>query len=165
MAKTPEDTKDEEGTSEEPFENAPTELDELTHAELLSMYERSSEAILFSKNIQWRSVGSTLLVYAALTGIAYFGSEDKFLVNLLGALSIFLACGVIFVLAMYQFWQFNEAQRIIEIEKNFSSLYLKIRDIKSQREGNFHRYTILLFMCITVMLGAFVTNLIVKSML
>lgn len=160
MAKAPEEV-----IPEEPFENEPTELDEFTHAELLSMYNRCSEAILFSKSIQWRSVGSALLVFVALTGIAFLDPEDKFLINLLGTLSILLTCGVIFVLVMYQFWQFNEVQRIVEIEKNFSTLYLKIRDIKNQREGNIHRYTILLFMCITVILGAFVTNLVIKKML
>jgi hypothetical protein len=165
MAKAPKDNTEEEDSPEEPFENTPSDLDEVTHSELRLMYERSCDAILFSKNIQWRSVGSALLVFAAMTGFAFFGSDDKFLVNLLGGLSIVLACGVIFVLVMYQFWQFNEVQKIVEIEKHFSSLYIKIRDVKSRREGNIHRYTLLLFMIFIVIMGAFVTNVVIKRML
>jgi len=165
MAKEPKDSDNKEISDEEPFENTPSDLDEFTHAELLLMHDRSSKSILFAKNIQWRSVGSSLLVFAAITAIAFFSSSDKFLVNLLGVLTILLATGVIFVLIMYQFWQFNEIARIVELEKHFSSLYLKIRDIKSRREGNIHRYTLLLFMCVIVILGAFVTNVVIARMI
>ena len=165
MVKESTEDQEKDVEEEEPFENTPSDLDEITHAELRLMHERSSEAILFAKNIQWRSVGASLLVFGALIAIAFFGSADKSLVKLLGVLSILLACGVIFVLVMYQFWQFNEIGRIVEVERYFSSLYLKIRDIKSQREGNLHRYALLLFMIIVVVTGALVSNLVIKRML
>jgi len=165
MAKDSKANENDEVDETEPFENSPSDLDESTHAELLLMYERASESILFAKNIQWRSVGSSLLVFGAIIAIAFFGSSDEFLVNLLGVLTIVLAIGVIFVLIMYQFWQFNEIARIVELEKYFSTLYLKIRDIKSRREGNIHRYTLLLFMCVVVTLGAFVTNVVIARMI
>lgn len=147
------------------FENSPSSLDEMTHKELRMMHNQSSRAILFAKNIQWRTVGSSLLVFGALIALAFYGASDRNLVRLLGMLTIVLAIGAIFVLSMYQFWQFNEIRRLVEIEKNFSSLYIKIRDVKSKREGNVHRYTILMFMCIVVLLGAIVSNIVITGKL
>ena len=147
------------------FENSPSSLDEMTHKELCMMHNQSSRAILFAKNIQWRTVGSSLLVFGALIALAFYGASDRNLVRLLGMLTIVLAIGAIFVLSMYQFWQFNEIRRLVEIEKNFSSLYIKIRDVKSKREGNVHRYTILMFMCIVVLLGAIVSNIVITGKL
>ncbi|MHA1597160.1 MAG: hypothetical protein ACTSV1_00415 [Alphaproteobacteria bacterium] len=163
MAKNSNDEKDAVDEVEEPFENQPSDLDEMTHTELRLMHEEAAAAILFAKNIQWQSVGAALLVFGACVGIVVFtGAGDTF-VNQISALTILLTCGVIFVLTMYQFWQFNEINRINEIERHFSSLYEKIRNIKSHREGNLHRYTLLLFMITTVVLGAVVTNIAIKQ--
>lgn len=165
MAEIQKTRKGREESDTEIFENRPSDLDESTHAELRLMFDRASEAILFAKKIQWQSVGACLLVFVAIIGIAFFGASDKPLVKLLGIVTIILTCGVIFVLIMYQFWQFNEINKITEIERHFSTLYLKIRDLKSRREGNFHRYTLLLFMCTTVIVGAIITNLVIKRLL
>jgi len=149
-------------SEQENFINDPSTLDELTHKELRLMHKEASTAILFAKDIQWRSVGASLLVFGACIAIAVSTSADLAFANLLSALTILLACGVIFVLIMYQFWQFNEITRIIKIEKHFSSLYVKIRDSKSRREGNAHRYTLLIFMIAVVVLGAVVANIAIK---
>lgn len=161
MAKDKDDDLDEDETEE----NVPSELDELTHAELRIMYEKSYAALLFAKNIQWRSVGASLITFAACIAIAVSTDADRSFANLLSALTILLATGVIFVLVMYQFWQYNEISRINEIERHFSSLYRDIRDIKSRREGMVHRYTLLTFMITTVILGAIVANLGIKQAL
>ncbi len=157
--------RDDDDDARASFENSPSSLDEMTHEELRMMHNQSSRAILFAKNIQWRTVGSSLLVFGALIALAFYGASDRNLVRLLGMLTIVLAIGAIFVLSMYQFWQFNEIRRLVEIEKNFSSLYIKIRDVKSKREGNVHRYTILMFMCIVVLLGAIVSNIVITGKL
>ncbi|MCK5445337.1 MAG: hypothetical protein KAI73_06910 [Rhodospirillaceae bacterium] len=157
--------RDDDDDARASFENSPSSLDEMTHEELRMMHNQSSRAILFAKNIQWRTVGSSLLVFGALIALAFYGASDRNLVRLLGMLTIVLAIGAIFVLFMYQFWQFNEIRRLVEIEKNFSSLYIKIRDVKSKREGNVHRYTILMFMCIVVLLGAIVSNIVITGKL
>jgi len=159
MAKKTKDDADKEDSAKEPFENEPSSLDDLTHTELRLMHEEASAAILFAKNIQWQSVGASLVVFGACIAIAVFTSAGKAFVNLLSGMTILLACGVIFVLIMYQFWQFNEIKRIKMIEKNFSTLYRRIRNIKSRREGNVHRYTLLLFMITVVILGAVVANI------
>ena len=160
MAKEPEMNEE-----ERPFENTPTELDDLTHHELSLMFERSTEAVLFAKNIQWRTVGSSLIVMAVFITLVMFGKPSDELANILGVATIVLAGGVIFVLTLYQSWQYNEISRIVELEKNFSTLYRKIRDVKSRREGNFHRYTLLLIMAGVVAVGAGVTIYVIKQVL
>ena len=160
MAKGPEMNEE-----ERPFENTPTELDDLTHHELSLMFERSTEAVLFAKNIQWRTVGSSLIVMAVFITLVMFGKPSDELANILGVATIVLAGGVIFVLTLYQSWQYNEISRIVELEKHFSTLYRKIRDVKSRREGNFHRYTLLLIMAGVVAVGAGVTIYVIKQVL
>ncbi|MEQ8665080.1 MAG: hypothetical protein RIC16_05090 [Rhodospirillales bacterium] len=140
-------------------ENRPTDLDEKSHRELMALHAQAASAILFAKNIQWRSVGSALLVFAAMIAIAVSTHADRKFIDVMSLISIFLTCGVIFVLVMYQFWQFNEISRVREIEKHFSSVYREISSIKSRREGNFHRYTLLTFMIVSVILGAVVANI------
>ncbi len=148
-----------EAPKPEPFVNEPSSLDETTHAEMRLMHETASEAILFAKNIQWRSVGSALAVYGAFIAIAVFTSADKAFIDLLKIVAIVLACGAVFVLAMYQFWQVNEINKLNAIDRHFSTLYLRISRIKSRREGNLHRYTILMFMIAAVILGVVVVIL------
>ncbi|MFC1673177.1 hypothetical protein ACFL12_03385 [Pseudomonadota bacterium] len=152
-----EKTEDNEDKEETPFINEPSSLDELTHSELLLMHGEASKSLLFAKSIQWRSVGSTLLVYGGCIAIAVFTPADVAFARLLTALIIVLACGVIFLLIMYQFWQFNEINRLREIDTNFSTLYIKINNTKSRREASAHRYTILLSMIVMVILGAIVS--------
>ena len=150
---------------DEPFENQPSDLDELTHMELRLMHQEASSAILFAKNIQWRSVGASLLVFGACIAVAVATPIDMMFANLLSGITIVLTCGVIFVLLMYQFWQFNEISRIRKIEENFSTLYIKISGLKSRREGNAHRYTIFFFMSAVVIMGAVVANIAIKKLL
>lgn len=159
------DTKPEESMAESSFENEPSSLDEMTHQELRMMHAESSAAILFAKKIQWSSVGSSLLVFGACIAIAVSTDADKSFANILSGLTILLACGVIFVLMMYQFWQFNEIARIRQAEDHFSTLYQKICVSKSRREGNAHRYTLLIFMITVVIMGAVVANIAIKQTL
>ena len=164
MAKKPE-TDEQSKDDEKPFENTPSELDDLTHHELRLMFDRSAEAVLFAKNIQWRSVGSSLIVMAVFVAVVMFGKPSDELANILGVATIILAGGVIFVLTLYQSWQYNEISRIVELEKHFSSLYRKIRDVKSRREGNVHRYTLLMLMVVVEVAGAGVTLYVIKQVL
>jgi hypothetical protein len=140
----------------EVFVNEPSSLDDSTHRELELMHREASSAILFAKSIQWRSVGSSLLVYGAFIAIAVATEAGAKFIDVMKIVSILLACGVIFVLVMYQAWQVNEINKINAIDRHFSTLYLRISRIKSRREGNFHRYTILTFMILAVILGVVV---------
>lgn len=147
------------------FENTPSALDDKTHAELMLMHGEASRNLLFAKNIQWRSVGSALIVFAGCIAISRFISADADFARVLSGLIILLTCGVIFVLIMYQFWQFNEISRLREIDAQFSSLYVKISNLKSRREANAHRYTILACMIAIVILGAVIASLAIEQVL
>ena len=147
------------------FTNQPSDLDALTHEELRLMHQEATTNLLFAKNIQWRSVGSTLFVFIGFIAITQFTAAADSSKHLLPALIIVLTCGVIFVLLMYQFWQFNEVSRIRQIEKNFSSLYNKINGLKSHREANTHRYTLLIFMVAVVILGGVVTSVALQQII
>ncbi len=147
------------------FENEPSTLDEMTHAEMRLLYEESTKTIRFIKNLQWSTAGSTLLVFGAFVIIAALTEADKAFASKLTALTILLTISVIFSLIMYQFWQYNEAQKINELAKFFSSAFRRVRNVKSTRESNVHRYILLLFMVVLVMLGAVVAYLGLQQVL
>lgn len=138
---------------ERPFENEPSSLDENTHLELQLLYRESIDAIRFAKHIQWWTVGSALLMFFAFIGIAKFVDANMNYAKILTALVIFIAMSSISALVIYQFWQYNEQIKIAEITKHFSSLFKKIRRIKSKRESDVHRYMLLVFMISLIVIG------------
>jgi len=137
----------------------PSPLDKKTHSELRMLYEESTETLRFVKNHQWKTVGATLLTYLGIVFIAGFVNADAGLTNKLMAVTILLACSVIATLGIYQFWMHNEVSKIDSMQPHMSSLFTDIRAVKSRREGNIHRYTLLLFMIVVVVLGATVVHL------
>jgi hypothetical protein len=70
-----------------------------------------------------------------------------------------MTTSVIFTLIIYQFWMHNEARKIDAMGEHMSSVFREIRAIKSRREGNLHRYTLLIFMIIAIVFGAVVVHL------
>ncbi|MBT3559152.1 MAG: hypothetical protein HN644_05530 [Rhodospirillales bacterium] len=140
-------------------EVTPSELDELSHAELQMLYRESTETLRFVKNMQWRVVGSTLLTLGGMVVIASMVDADKSLTNTFMGISILLCVGVVFTLIIYQFWQHNEIMKIDAMNSHFSSLFAKVRAKKSRMEGNIHRYLLLFFMIVTVILGVTVAHL------
>jgi len=145
--------------SETTFENEPSNLDEMTLWELRLMHQESAAAVLFAKGMQWRLVGGTLLIFGAMIVFGLFAPTNPQFEKVLAATSILLTCGIIFILTMYQFWQFNEFAKMDEIETNFSTLYVKIRSKQSRRMPGYQRYTLLLSMIIAVVVGAVVANM------
>lgn len=138
------------------FELNASTLDEQTHTELNMLYAESTETLRFVKSHQWKTVGSTLLTYGGLILIAVVVKADAALINKLEAITILLATSVIFTLIIYQFWTHNEQNKLDFMEHYYSNLFRDIRAMKSRLEGNLHRYTLLLFMAVVVVLGAVV---------
>jgi len=136
-----------------------TSLDELTHAEMSLLYRESTDTVRFAKHLQWWTVGATLLSYLAAVGIAKMVSADRAFVDKLTMAIILLTMGVIFTLSVYQFWQHTELAKIENISKRFSTLFAEIRKLKSSREANVHRFLLLGFMIVTVLMGAVITHL------
>jgi phage shock protein PspC (stress-responsive transcriptional regulator) len=135
-------------------EHQSSTLDELTHAELGFLYQESTETVRFAKTQQWWTVGSTLLVFGALVGIAKLVSADKGYVDLLTVVIILLTMAVIFTLVVYQMWQHTEMMKIENIAAYYSDLFRDVRKLKSRNEANIQRYLLLAFMVFTVTIGA-----------
>ena len=143
----------------------PSELDELTHAEMSVLYRESTDTVRFAKKLQWWTVGSTLLVYLALIAVAKLVGADRAFTGQLTMVAIILAMVVIFTLVVYQFWQHTELAKIEEISRHMSSLFTKIRRFKSRREANVHRHLLLAFMICAVLLGAAFTHFSLQQLL
>ncbi len=148
---------DNDDESEGRFENEPSNLDELTHAEMRLLYEESTTSIRFAKYLQWWTVGSTLVVDGAFLAIAKFVSTDMDYANKLTAMIIVLTTAVIATLIIYQFWQYTELMKIEKISKLFSTAFQNVRQTKSRLEANIHRYLLLLFMILTLIIGSIVS--------
>lgn len=140
-------------------EVTPTELDELSHAELRMLYAESTETLRFVKSLQWKTVGSTLITFGGLILIARSIDANKALTDKFMAISILLTLAAIFTIILYQFWQANEHAKITSMNSRFSSIFRTVRAHKSSLEANIHRYTLLTFMILTIVLGAVVTHL------
>lgn len=131
----------------------PSDLDDLTHLELRAMHQTASSSILFAKFIQWSCLGFAQTLLFAAVFLVKFSPYPEALIDLTSLAIILLACGTIFILFMYQMWQFNEIRRIRQIEKHFSSLSQQINHLESRRERNTERYTMLAFKVSVIIAG------------
>ncbi len=132
-----------------------SEADELTHAELLCLYQDSEENIRFSKLVQWRTTGGTFAIFVIFGLLSNNKSEDftkilAFLTYVVGVISIYM-------LVLFQLWQGTEREKVRIIISRLSNLAQKIYNTKSTQLANFERYTILCFMCCTILTGGFLT--------
>jgi len=143
----------------------PSALDELTHAEMSLLYRESTDTVRFAKQLQWWTMGSTLLAYLALIAVAKLVVADRAFTGQLTLVVIILAMVVIFTLSVYQFWQHTELAKIEEISRHMSSLFSKIRRFKSRREANVHRHLLLAFMICGILLGAVFTHFSLQQLL
>jgi len=143
----------------EKFENKPSNLDSLTHRELETLYKESTETIRFAKKLQWWTLGSTLLAFGGMIGITKLVKADQAFGDMMSLLNILLAIAVIFALVTYQMWQHTETRKIEVVARNYSTLFARIRRIKSKREANVQRYIMLILLILAVILGAIVTHM------
>ncbi len=141
-----------------------TMLDSSTHAEILVLYRESTDSLRFIKNLQWKTVGSTLLVFFGLIAIARMVDATEALANSFRLISVLMTCAVIFTLIIYQFWMYNELKKLAFLERPLSNMFRITRKIKSRREGNLHRYTLLFFMMAVLGLGFIVLHLSLRSL-
>ena len=142
---------------EKTFVDEPSTLDDKTHTEMCMLYKESVDSLRFAKYMQWWTVGSTLLVFFAFIGIAKFVGANMIYAKILTALTIFIAMSGIFALLIYQVWQHTEKEKIKGMTPHLSSLFNRIRRIKSRREANVHRYILLFFMIATIVIAAVVS--------
>lgn len=152
MANVPEE-KGSPAEGAEVAANVPSELDERTHAEMLMLYHECATSVRFAKSQQWHTTAGTLLIFVVLGLLATYGPRYGFLTKLVPVLSILLTCGTIYSLAIYQFWQHTERVKLSTISARFSSALRDVRAVTSPREANIHRYILLFFMIVTILVG------------
>ena len=99
----PDKNEKSKNTGDDETEFSATSLDDTTHAEMSLLYRESTDTVRFAKHLQWWTVGSTLIAYLALIGIAKLVSADRAFTNQLTAVIILLTMAVIFTLVVYQF--------------------------------------------------------------
>lgn len=162
------ETKSKEEDADVPAKNfdiVPSALDDKTHDEMQILYRESTETMRFIKSHQWKTVGATLLTFLGLIVVARVSGPTEALNSKLMAIVIILTTAVIFTLIIYQFWTHNELTKLDRMQPFMSNLFADIRALKSKKEGNFHRYTLLFFMVVVVVLGATVAHLALDRML
>ena len=135
----------------------------MTHAEARILYAESIETLRFIKGHQWKTVGASLVIYLRLIFITGFVNGAHALANKFMAITILLATAAIFTQMIYQFWMHNEARKIDLIASQLSNFFRRVRSIKSAQEGNPHQCILLIFMVISVFLGAVVVHLALNA--
>ena len=157
MAKNDRDTEDDiEDEAPPPFEVEPSELDEATHAECLTLYQDSQDNIRFAKGLQWKALGGTLAIFAVLGLTGFNGSHRESSLKTLIVISWAISAGAIYAICILQSWQSTERDKLRKIVGEFSNLVRVVYRIKSQTEANIHRYILLAFMAITMLIGNYV---------
>jgi len=144
-AEVEEDDED-SGTAEDIASNTASTLDELTHQECRTLYREAVENVLFAKRQQWR-----ILEYVTALSLAFMaiGIISPLGARITGFVAVFLLCVSFFamlVLVLLQHWQNREQAKLRRLGEAFSSFSQKTRDLKSQVVSDVHRYTILFFM-------------------
>ncbi len=147
---------DTEGNAPPPFEVEPSELDESTHAEALILYRDSQENIRFAKGLQWKTLGGTLAIFAVL-GFTGFSSDHRegYLKTLI-VISWAISAGAIYAISILQSWQNTEREKLRRIVGEMSTLFRMVYRLKSRTEANIHRYILLAFMALTMLIGNYV---------
>jgi hypothetical protein len=132
-----------------------SEVDELTHAELLCLYRDSEANIRFSKLLQWRTTGSTLAIYLLFGLMASYYAEANVMTKILIILTFLVGSISMSMLAIFQSWQGTEREKIQLVVGKLSSLAHLIYNTKPKRMANIERYSLYCFMCCAILTGGF----------
>ncbi|NQW11151.1 MAG: hypothetical protein HQ481_14895 [Alphaproteobacteria bacterium] len=130
-----------------PSENEPSELDDLTHAELLAIYRDASDNIRFAKDQMWRTVLYFTLGAIAVTsyGVMTQWDDPKLTFYLLVIVWIFSIASVLIVLSL-QWWQAAEHAKINYVTSKWSTFATAARHRKSKLMSDVQRYGMLVSM-------------------
>ncbi len=130
-----------------------SELDELTHAELLMLYQDSAVSVRFARERQWKLVGAALLLFAAIVAIPELVDISTFAAKGLVLAGFLIGASAIYVLIVYQVWQNAELRHMQTIGGRFSNIFAQLGGHNAAREGKLHGYIILFFMIAAIGLG------------
>ena len=102
--------------------NEASVLDDLTHAEFLTLWRQSSENIRYAKSMQWRVVIYFTAICAAVVTIGvYLRWGDPTLIGFLFYLTWFFSVAAVIMLISLQSWQAGEQRRIDYVTSKMAS--------------------------------------------
>ena len=130
-----------------------SELDELTHAELLMLYQDSAVSVRFARERQWKLVGAALLLFAAIVAVPELVDISAFGAKGLALAGFLIGASMVYVLVVYQVWQNAELRRMQTIGGRFSNVFAELGGHNAAGEGKLHGYIILFFMIAGIALG------------
>ena len=141
------------------------DIDELTHAECLTLYRESTESIRFAKSQQWKTLGYLTAVFFSLVILPYTRLAPPDLMPYLVIISFIVgACGIS-MLIIFQMWQSTEHRKLNLISEHLSDVFQEVRAVKSTLEANIHRYILLAFMMVFVASANGITYLVLARYL
>ncbi len=114
-----------EGEAEEAL--VPSELDELTHAEMLMLYHEAAKSSRLGKVQQWRSMAIGVFAIFGLGVLGAHVPEDEFLFRLVQFLAVIIGLAAVYLIVFYQFWQNTERDKLMRIMSRLSNLSQSIR--------------------------------------
>ena len=163
MAKAPEEKKEakDEGGGEA-LAVVPSDLDEKTHAEMVMMYSECATSVRFAKSQQWTTTAGTLSIFVILGVLGQFGPHYGFMIQAIVITSMVVSGGTLYSLAIYQFWQQAERAKLNMIADRFSNVLRDVRGVLPPREANIHRYILLFFMIVVVLVANWLLILYLK---
>jgi len=141
-----------ESTTEE-FSLEPSSLDDLTHKELLLLYDESATSIRFSKTQQWRTLITSLSTLLAVVIFAYMAGRkaDSYMQTSIILCSL-IASSAIYIIIIYELRQNSDRKKLKEISIQFSNLFRRVRNLTPAWEEIFYRLTLLIFMTVAVVM-------------
>jgi hypothetical protein len=154
MARKPPEPAPESAETEVEETLVPSELDELTHAEMLMLYHEATKSSRLGKVQQCRSLA---IGVAAIFALGVFGGhveKDGFLFRLAEFLAVLVSLAAIYLIVFYQYWQNTERDKLLRIAARLSSFTRAIRGISSAREASLRRFVILGFMILVILTAA-----------
>ena len=161
MAKAPEEKEPKEGAGEA-LAVVASDLDEKTHAEMLMMYSECANSVRFAKSQQWTTTGGALAIFVILGILGQFGPHYGFMIQAIIIISMVVSGGTIYSLAIYQFWQQAERGKLSMISDRFSNVLRDVRGYLPPREANVHRYILLFFMIVIILVANWLLVLYLK---
>jgi hypothetical protein len=129
---------------------APSELDDLTHAEFRLLYDEAARNILFAKRQQWHMLEYFTVLALTLVGLGIAMPFAADVARFVAGFISFVAVITLVVLVMLQNWQGSEHAKILYVVHDFSNFVRSARRRKSRLVSDIHRYFMLAAMMIYV---------------
>lgn len=126
--------------------NKPSTLDALSHGECQTLYAEAAGNILFAKRQQWRILEYVTVLALAFMAVGIASQLGSRITGFLAVFTLVVAFFAMMVLVLLQHWQNREQAKLRRISESFSSFNKGTRELKSQTVSDVHRYTILFFM-------------------